>query len=131
MTSVIMLLSFFFLGVCSVNLLGLLLGKFLARSPLVGVHRALGASRAAVFFQHILECELVGVIGGGAGILIAIQCLKLLNRVMPGNTVPDLLVIDGAMAAVAVFLSLTAGLIAGVYPAWRACRVAPAMQIRL
>ena len=38
-TMVIMIISFLFLGVCSINLLGLLLGKFLAKSALIGVHR--------------------------------------------------------------------------------------------
>jgi putative ABC transport system permease protein len=130
-TTVIMIISFLFLFVCSINLLGLLLGKFLARSPLIGVHRALGASRASVFFQHILECELVGVVGGGAGILLAMQALKLIDRVVPGNSGPNLFVIDGTMAGVAVALSLGAGLVAGLYPAWRACRIAPAMQIKI
>lgn len=131
-TSVIMIISFLFLGICSLNLLGLLLGKFLAKSALIGVHRALGASRAAVFFQHILECELVGVIGGGAGIVLAIQALKLLDRVLPNSaTTSSFLKLDGTMALVAVVLSLAAGLIAGLYPAWRACRIAPAMQLKL
>jgi ABC-type lipoprotein release transport system permease subunit len=30
-----------------------------------------------------------------------------------------------------VGLSLVAGVISGVYPAWRACRIAPAMQLKL
>src|SRR5688572_8866780 len=48
--------SILFLAVCSLNLVGLLLGKFLARAPEVSVRRALGASRWSVFLQHIIEC---------------------------------------------------------------------------
>ena len=55
--------SLLFLAVCSLNLVGLLLGKFLSRIPEVSVRRALGASRLQVFWQHIVECEVVGVIG--------------------------------------------------------------------
>jgi putative ABC transport system permease protein len=131
-TTVVMIISFLFLGVCALNLLGLLLGKFLAKSALIGVHRALGASRAAIFFQHILECELVGVIGGAAGIVLAIQALKLIDRIVPdAASTSSFLVLDGTMAVVAVVLSLAAGLVAGLYPAWRACRIAPAMQLKL
>ena len=130
-TTVIMIISFLFLGVCSINLLGLLLGKFLAKSALIGVHRALGASRVSIFVQHILECELVGVVGGAAGILAAMQALKLIERVVPIASGPSIFVVDGTMASAAILLSLAAGLIAGVYPAWRACRVAPAMQLKL
>jgi putative ABC transport system permease protein len=130
-TTVIMIISFLFLGVCSINLLGLLLGKFLAKSALIGVHRARGAARAAGGAQHSLECELLGVIGGAGGILLAMQALKLIERVVPNSSGPSMFLIDANMASLAVLLSLAAGLIAGVYPAWRACRVAPAMQLKL
>ena len=63
--------SVLFLAVCSLNLVGLLLGKFLARAPEISVRRALGASRAQIFLQHIVECELVGVIGGALGMLLS------------------------------------------------------------
>ena len=38
---------------------------------------------------------------------------------------------DGEMLALAVALSLLAGFLSGVYPAWRACRIAPAIQLKL
>ena len=121
-----------FLVICSINLLGLLLGKFMARASRIGVHRALGASRVAVFVQHVAECELIGVLGGVIGIGFAHIGLRLIQRAMPAGTVPDgIFVLDGFMVALAILLSLAAGLIAGVYPAWRACRIAPAMQINL
>ena len=63
-----LVISLLFLLVCAVNLIGILLGKFLARAPEVGVRRALGASRTSVFLQHIVECQLIGVIGGLFGL---------------------------------------------------------------
>ncbi len=38
-------LSFMFLAVCLLNMIGLLLAKFLGAAPVVGLRRALGASR--------------------------------------------------------------------------------------
>jgi putative ABC transport system permease protein len=35
------------------------------------------------------------------------------------------------MVLVSVFLSLVAGLLAGIYPSWRVCSVAPAMQLKV
>jgi putative ABC transport system permease protein len=93
-TTAMMIVSLLFLVVCALNLVGLLLGKFLARSPEVGVRRALGASRRHVFLQHLLECELVAVVGA------------------------------------AILLALAAGLIAGLYPAWRICRIPPASHLK-
>jgi putative ABC transport system permease protein len=43
----------------------------------------------------------------------------------------DLFTLDLTMAAFAAAASLAAGLVAGVYPAFRACRVPPAMHLKL
>jgi putative ABC transport system permease protein len=121
-------MSILFLGICSLNLTGLLLGKFLARAPEVSVRRALGATRFDVFLQHVVECELVGVIGGAIGILLSIGALKLLGTLANGTGTMSL---DVEMIAAAIFLSLVAGLLAGLYPAWRICTLQPAMQLKI
>jgi putative ABC transport system permease protein len=120
--------SVLFLAVCSLNLVGLLLGKFLARAPEISVRRALGASRAQIFLQHIVECEVVGIIGGTIGMLLSLGVLAFLTKVLPGNMPVQL---DGRMILSAVFLSLVAGFLAGVYPAWRVCTMPPALQLKL
>jgi putative ABC transport system permease protein len=117
-----------FLAVCSLNLVGILLGKFLARIPEVSVRRALGASRSQIFWQHVIECEVIGLIGGIVGILLSLGILGLLARYMQNG---DALRLDGEMLGMAAFLSLVAGLLAGIYPAWRVCSVAPAMQLKV
>jgi putative ABC transport system permease protein len=121
-------MSILFLGICSLNLTGLLLGKFLARAPEVSVRRALGATRFDVFLQHVVECELVGVIGGIIGILMSIGALRLIGKLVNGTAVMSL---DLEMIVSAVFLSLVAGLVAGLYPAWRICTLQPAMQLKI
>ena len=73
-----------FLIVCSVNLIGLLLGKFLARGPEVGVRRALGASKSSIFVQHLVECEIVGVLGGIVGLGLSVVTLKYINSLFTG-----------------------------------------------
>lgn len=120
--------SILFLVVCSLNLMGLLLGKFLARAPEVSVRRALGASKRSVFIQHIVECELVGVIGGTIGILLSLLILSAVEKMFP---IPVEISLTGEMVLTAVFLSLVAGLIAGIYPAWRICTIQPAMQLKV
>jgi putative ABC transport system permease protein len=127
-----MIVSLLFLAVCALNLTGLLLSKFLARAPEIGVRRALGARRLDVFLQHIVECELVAVVGGAIGVALSLGGLAVLNKW--GQTLAqrdDLFRFDGTMLMAAVGLSLLAGLLAGVYPAWRVCRTAPAMHLKL
>ncbi len=120
--------SLLFLAVCSLNLVGILLGKFLARVPEVSVRRALGASRAQIFWQHVIECELIGVLGGALGVLASLGILHLLAQYMRNG---EALRLDGEMLLMSLFLSLVAGLVAGLYPAWRICSVPPAMQLKV
>ncbi|HEY0370709.1 MAG TPA: ABC transporter permease [Thermoanaerobaculia bacterium] len=123
------IVSILFLVVCSLNLVGLLLGKFLARIPEVSVRRALGASRLQVFWQHVVECELVGIAGGTIGLLLSLGVLKIIGKFLPGGA--EIIHLDSEMVLVSVFLSLVAGLMAGLYPSWRVCSVAPAMQLKV
>jgi putative ABC transport system permease protein len=123
------IVSILFLVVCSLNLVGLLLGKFLARIPEVSVRRALGASRLQVFWQHVVECELVGIAGGAIGLALSIGVLKLIAKYVPNGA--DVIRLDAEMILVSIFLSLVAGLMAGIYPSWRVCSVAPAMQLKV
>jgi putative ABC transport system permease protein len=130
---VMSVVSLLFLVVCSLNLVGLLLGKFLARVPEVSVRRALGASKIHVFWQHVVECEVIGVAGGALGMLLSVGMLSVIAKILQqgnGNSVTGVS-LDLEMVVVSIFLSLVAGLMAGVYPAWRICSVAPAMQLKL
>jgi putative ABC transport system permease protein len=128
-----MVVSLLFLAVCALNLMGLLLGKFLARAPEIGVRRALGARRLDIFVQHVVECELVGVVGGAIGMTLSLGGLAALNNFMKTTFVArgDLFRLDAPMALLALGLSLLAGLIAGAYPAWRVCRIAPAIHLKV
>ena len=128
----LVVIALLFLAVCCLNLTGLLLGKFLSRSGVLGVHRALGAPRSAIFLQRLLECELVGIGGGLLGVGLAAGALRLINAMLPANlTRANLFGADGYTLIVALVLALAAGLLSGLYPAWRACRIPPAMQLKL
>lgn len=109
-----------FLAVCSLNLIGLLLGKFLARLPEVGIRRALGASRVRIFTQHIVECETVALIGGLLGIVTSIGGLAAINAWVSHQIARSgMFQLDLTVLSLAVCFALIAGLLAGVYPAWR------------
>ncbi len=127
-----MVVSLLFLAVCALNLTGLLLAKFLARAPEIGVRRALGASRKQVFLQHVVECETVALLGGVVGVGLSLLALAGVNGwAMATIERSDLFRFDLTMAFVAFGLSLLAGLVAGLYPAWRVCRIPPAAHLKL
>ena len=130
-TFALLMVGLLFLAVAAVNLIGLLLGKFLARANEVGVRRALGASRRDVFLQHLVECQVVAILGGIIGVVLSGLSLRVLNAFMLDMTNrAGLFSLDARMLLLALGLSIVAGLISGVYPAWRICRLAPANHLK-
>jgi putative ABC transport system permease protein len=131
-TTAMMAVSLLFLLICALNLIGLLLGKFLARAPEIGVRRAMGARRLDVFVQHIVECEMVALAGGAVGLALSLGGLWAVNLWTKALTQrADFFQIDWTMAAFAAIAALAAGLVAGVYPALRVCRIPPATHLRM
>jgi putative ABC transport system permease protein len=136
-------LALMFLGICVLNTLGLLLTKFMSVAPLSGIRRALGATRGDVIRQHLVEVTLLGVFAGFVGIGMAAIGLRLIRifvlmRSAQFHDNPDFTTIaqslshmDGQMILTAVALSLLAGVLAGLYPAWRIGRLAPATFLKI
>ena len=75
-------LGFVFLGVCVLNTLGLMLAKFLSAAPISGLRRALGATRADVIRQHLIEVIVVGLLGGAAGLAVTLGGLGVPQRAL-------------------------------------------------
>ncbi|WP_266183527.1 ABC transporter permease [Dyella humicola] len=121
-------LAFAFLAVCLFNTVGLLLAKFLRRSGEIGVRRALGASRRAVFAQCLVEAGMIGLLGGAGGWLLTLLGLWLVRRQPAAYA--DLVHLDPAMFLTTFTMAIMASLLAGVLPAYRASRVAPGLQLK-
>ncbi|MEN5206994.1 ABC transporter permease [Stenotrophomonas terrae] len=123
-----MWLAFGFLLVCLVNTVGLLLAKFLRRSGEIGVRRALGASRAEIFKQCLIEAGTIGLAGGLLGLVFALFGLWAVRQ-RPAEYA-SLAHLDGSMLLFTFALAVLASMLAGILPAWRAMQVAPALQLK-
>jgi putative ABC transport system permease protein len=121
-------LAFGFLLLCLVNTIGLLLAKFSVRAAEVGIRRALGASRKEIFRQFLVETAVVGLAGGILGLLLAVAALVLIA--MQSKEMGNIAHMDWVMLAFTFVLSVFAAVLAGLLPTWRACQVAPAMQLK-
>jgi len=121
-------LAFGFLAVCLLNTVGLLLAKFLRRSSEIGVRRALGASRRAIFAQFLIEAATVGTVGGGLGLGLAWLGLWGVRN-LPEDYA-RLAELDLVMLATTFAVAIAASALAGLLPAWRACQVTPALQLK-
>ncbi|WP_269790010.1 ABC transporter permease [Stenotrophomonas sp. Iso1] len=123
-----MWLAFGFLLVCLVNTVGLLLAKFLRRSGEIGVRRALGASRREIFKQCLVEAGTIGLAGGLLGLVFALFGLWAVRQ-RPASYA-SLAHLDGSMLLLTFAMAVTASILAGALPAWRAMQVAPALQLK-
>jgi putative ABC transport system permease protein len=135
-------LGLIFLGVCILNTLGLMLAKFLSAAPLAGLRRALGATRMDIIRQHLIEVMVVGMLGGAAGLLLTLGGLAVLkgwlySELLAGSDNPDRVALvqafvhmDVSVILFAIGLSLLTGVLAGLYPAYRIGRLAPATFLK-
>ena len=117
-----------FLLVCMVNIVALLLAKFLRRGGEISVRRALGARRRDIFVQLGIESALIGVAGGVLG--VAIAQLGLWSIRQRPDDYAKLAQMDVSMLLGTLALAVLASVLAGLLPAWRACHVPPALQLK-
>lgn len=117
-----------FLLVCLINAVGLMLAKFLRRTGELAVRRALGASKRALFSQHLTEAGLIGALGGLLGLLVTWASLQGVRTLSP--SLGHLTDLNLSMLGLLLLLAVGGTLLAGVYPAFRACSVQPAANLK-
>jgi putative ABC transport system permease protein len=121
--------SFALLLVCVLNAVGLMLANFMARSGVICVRRALGATRRAIFAQFMIEAGVIGLAGGLLGLGLTMLGLLSCHAVLQDD-LSVLTRLHGGDVLIALAVALAATLLAGLYPAWRAMQVQPALQLK-
>lgn len=111
-----------------------LLASTLERTRELGVLRALGVSRGAVFGLIAQEALLMALLGTLAGFALAAllgpAIEHLVRPFLPLSPTTPLPALTPTTVAQCLALMLGVGLLAGLFPAWRACRVPPAEALR-
>ncbi|RKZ34306.1 MAG: ABC transporter permease [Gammaproteobacteria bacterium] len=121
-------LSFLFLVVCVLSTITLLLTKFVGKRSESSLRRALGASRKVIFNQQIVEVAMIGLSGGMIGLLLTGLGLQGIQYLY--DSAPGLVRLDWVMVLSAFAIAISSSMIAGLYPAWRVCQIAPATQLK-
>ena len=107
-----------------VNVANLLLARASARGREIAVRQAMGATRARLIRQLLTESLLLFVLGGIAGFAILFFARKFLLRLVP-DSLPHLndISISWGVLGFAIFVSVAAGTIFGLAPAWLMSRL--------
>ncbi len=117
------------LVVCLVDTVGLMLAKFLRRSGEIGVRRALGAPRRAIYAQFMTEGAVIGMAGGVLGVLLTWFAMLWLRARFPENW-SALTGVDAGLLCFTLAVAIVATLLAALYPTFRAAQVQPAWQLK-
>jgi predicted permease len=115
-----------------VNLANLSLVRGAGRSRESAIRAALGAGRAQLLRQPLIESLLLAVMGGALGVLLAFWVMNLLIKSAPVDLPRmDEVRIDGYALAFALAISTITGLLFGVMPALRLTRIAPQEVLKI
>lgn len=125
---ILVALSLAFLLVCLVNSVILLLAKFLRKAPEAGLRRALGASRNAIFVQHIAEAAMICMVGAALGLLLSWLGLTGIRWLY--SDYQAVAVMQWATVLAALVLAFVCSLLSGLLPAWQVARAAPSRYLK-
>ena len=125
-------LRLFAIVVACLGVAGALMAVALERGRELGTLRALGATPAQVVELTVLETGVLGALAGllavPFGAVLALVLVFVINQRSFGWTMP--IVFDLRTLGTAPLLGLGAGIVSGLFPAWRAARTSPAEALR-
>jgi putative ABC transport system permease protein len=110
-----------------IGIMNIMLASITERVREIGIRKAIGASFMDVFIQILVESVVLAILGGLAGLLASNALVKLLTTLTPTDNSP---VITVEAMAVAFAFSVVVGIVAGLFPAFKAAKLNPIQALR-
>ena len=108
-----------------IGIMNIMLASILERTREIGVRRALGARRADIVRQFLIETILISVVGGTIGVIVGVGISRLIGLFAGWSTIVTL-----SSILLAFLVSVSVGLVFGLYPARRAAYLNPIEALR-
>lgn len=108
------------------------------RTKEIGIMKVIGATFSDIYSLFLVEAGMIGFIGGLFGVGLSFGISRIINhivrRLMEGNMsaeeVMNISLIPSWLVLFALLFSIFIGVVAGLYPAYRAVRLSPISAIR-
>ena len=111
-----------------IGIMNIMLVSVTERTREIGIRKAVGAKRIDILWQFLIESFLVTMLGGTLGVIAGIGATEIAQRFAIGGD--NTYVVTPLWVLVSLVVAGVTGLIAGVYPAWRASRLDPIEALR-
>ncbi len=108
-----------------IGIMNIMLASILERTREIGVRRAVGARQSDIVRQFVVEAMLISFGGGIIGIAFGFAMSRLIALLAGWSTV-----VTTSSIALAFLVSISVGLVFGIYPATKAARLDPVEAIR-
>src|SRR5438309_2183515 len=108
-----------------IGIMNIMLAAILERTREIGVRRAIGARRRDIVRQFVIEATLISFTGGLLGVLLGFVMSKVIAWLAGWSTI-----VTVSSILLAFLVSISIGLIFGIYPAVKAARLDPVEAIR-
>jgi len=100
--------------------MNIMLASISERIREIGIRKAVGAGGGDVFIQILIESTVIAIVGGAAGLLTSFGLIKIIGMITPTDNAPVITI--GSMA-LAFGASVGIGILAGLFPAFKAARM--------
>lgn len=105
--------------------MNIMLAAILERTREIGVRRAVGARKRDIVRQFVIEAVLISFAGGLLGIVVGFGISQLIAWLAGWSTI-----VTVSSILLAFLVSISVGLVFGIYPAVKAARLDPVEAIR-
>ncbi len=108
-----------------VGVMNIMLVSVTERTREIGLRKALGAVRQDILIQFLIEASALALLGGTIGVSLGVGIAALVRNISPLATATPLWSI-----ALGLSVSMSVGLVFGIFPAWRAAKLDPIEALR-